>query len=62
MATVYLAHDTHHDRPVALKVLRPELAAVVGSDRFLAGIRTTTSLQHPNILPLSDSGSAPLQL
>jgi serine/threonine-protein kinase len=56
MATVYLAHDIRHDRKVALKVLRPELAAVIGADRFLAEIRTTANLQHPHILPLFDSG------
>src|SRR5215218_7048581 len=56
MATVYLAHDVRHDRPVALKVLRPELAAVVGAERFLAEIRTTANLQHPHILSLFDSG------
>jgi eukaryotic-like serine/threonine-protein kinase len=59
MATVYLAHDLRHDRRVALKLLRPELAAVVGADRFLAEIRTTANLQHPNILPLFDSGIVP---
>ena len=58
MATVYLAHDIRHDRRVALKVLHPELAAVLGEERFLAEIRTTAHLQHPNILPLFDSGSA----
>jgi eukaryotic-like serine/threonine-protein kinase len=58
MATVYLAHDVRHDRPVALKVLRAELAAVIGAERFLAEIRTTANLQHPHILPLFDSGSA----
>jgi serine/threonine-protein kinase len=58
MATVYLAHDDRHDRPVALKVLRPELAAVIGADRFLAEIKTTANLQHPHILPLHDSGEA----
>ncbi len=58
MATVYLAHDLKHDRKVALKVLRPELAAVIGAERFLAEIRTTANLQHPNILPLFDSGDA----
>jgi serine/threonine-protein kinase len=58
MATVYLAHDEKHERQVALKVLKPELAAVVGADRFLAEIKTTASLQHPNILPLFDSGEA----
>jgi len=56
MATVYLAHDVKHDRHVALKVLRPELAAVIGADRFLAEIKTTANLQHPHILPLFDSG------
>ncbi|MFN7967393.1 MAG: protein kinase [Acidobacteriota bacterium] len=56
MATVYLAHDLKHDRPVAIKVLRPELAALIGAERFLAEIRTTANLQHPNILSLFDSG------
>ncbi len=56
MATVYLAHDLRHDRPVAVKVLRPELVAVIGADRFLAEIKTTANLQHPHILPLHDSG------
>ncbi len=58
MATVYLAEDLRHDRRVALKVLKPELAAVVGAERFLAEIKTTANLQHPNILPLFDSGEA----
>src|SRR6266850_1106383 len=58
MATVYLAHDLKHDRKVAVKVLRPELAAVLGADRFLAEIRVTANLQHPNLLPLFDSGEA----
>ena len=58
MATVYLAHDLKHDRKVALKVLRPELAAVIGAERFLAEIKTTANLQHPHILPLHDSGDA----
>ncbi len=58
MATVYLAEDLRHNRNVALKVLRPELAAVVGAERFLAEIKTTAHLQHPNILPLFDSGEA----
>ncbi len=58
MATVYLAHDLKHDRKVALKVLRPELAAVIGSERFLQEIRVTANLQHPHILPLHDSGDA----
>jgi serine/threonine-protein kinase len=58
MATVYLADDLRHERKVALKVLKPELAAVVGADRFLAEIKTTANLQHPHILPLFDSGEA----
>jgi len=58
MATVYLAADLKHDRKVALKVLRPELAAVLGAERFVVEIKTTASLQHPHILPLFDSGSA----
>ena len=57
MATVYLAHDLKHDRRVAIKVLRPELAAVIGAERFLSEIRTTANLQHPHILPLFDSGA-----
>jgi eukaryotic-like serine/threonine-protein kinase len=56
MATVYLAHDVRHDRKVALKVLKPELAAVIGAARFLAEIKTTANLQNPHILPLHDSG------
>ncbi len=56
MATVYLAHDLKHDRQVAIKVLRPELAAVIGAERFLSEIKTTANLQHPHILPLFDSG------
>src|SRR6266545_1691638 len=58
MATVYLAHDVRHDRKVALKVLRPELAAVIGAERFFIEIKTTANLQHPHILPLFDSGAA----
>ena len=58
MATVYLADDLRHERKVALKVLKPELAAVVGAERFLAEIKTTANLQHPHILPLFDSGQA----
>ncbi len=58
MATVYLAQDLKHDRQVAIKVLRPELAAVIGAERFLAEIKTTANLQHPHILPLFDSGEA----
>ena len=56
MAIVYLARDCRHDRLVALKVLRPELAAAVGAERFLREIQITARLQHPNILPLYDSG------
>jgi serine/threonine-protein kinase len=51
-------HDVKHDRKVALKVLRPELAAVIGAERFLAEIKVTANLQHPHILPLHDSGEA----
>jgi len=56
MATVYLAHDLKHERQVAIKVLRPELAAVIGAERFLREIKTIASLQHPHILGLIDSG------
>ena len=59
MATVFLARDLKHDRQVALKILEPELAAVMGVERFLAEIRVTAHLQHPNILPLFDSGETP---
>ncbi len=58
MATVYLAADLKHDRQVAIKVLKPELAAVLGADRFVVEIKTTAALQHPHILPLFDSGTA----
>ena len=58
MATVYLAQDLKHDRRVAIKVLKPELAAVLGAERFVVEIKTTAALQHPHILPLFDSGSA----
>ena len=58
MATVYLARDIRHNRRVALKVLRPDLGAVVGVERFLAEIQVTANLQHPNLLPLFDSGTA----
>jgi eukaryotic-like serine/threonine-protein kinase len=58
MATVYLAHDLKHDRKVALKLLRPELAAVIGAERFLQEIKVTANLQHSHILPLYDSGAA----
>ena len=58
MATVFLADDLKHERKVALKVLKPELAAVVGAERFLTEIKTTANLHHPHILPLFDSGEA----
>jgi len=58
MATVYLAEDLKHKRRVALKVLKPELAAVLGAERFVQEITTTAALQHPHILPLFDSGEA----
>jgi tRNA A-37 threonylcarbamoyl transferase component Bud32 len=58
MAMVYLAEDLKHKRKVALKVLRPELAAILGAERFLKEIELTANLQHPNILPLYDSGEA----
>jgi serine/threonine-protein kinase len=58
MATVFLADDLKHDRKVALKVLKPELAAVLGAERFVVEIKTTAALQHPHILPLFDSGTA----
>ncbi len=58
MATVYLAKDLKHERQVAIKVLKPELAAVIGAERFLGDIKTTANLQHPHILPLHDSGEA----
>ena len=58
MATVYLAHDIKHKRKVALKVLKPELGAVLGVERFLSEIQVTANLQHPNLLPLFDSGEA----
>jgi eukaryotic-like serine/threonine-protein kinase len=62
MATVYLARDLRHERPVALKLLNPELGAVLGEGRFLAEIKVTANLQHPNLLPLFDSGAAAGQL
>jgi serine/threonine protein kinase/tetratricopeptide (TPR) repeat protein len=58
MATVYLAEDVKHGRRVALKVLRPELAATLGPDRFLREVRVTANLRHPHVLPLFDSGEA----
>src|SRR6266571_2163176 len=57
MATVYLARDLKHDRVVALKVLRPDLAAVLGAERFLLEIRISAKLDHPHILTLIDSGT-----
>lgn len=58
MATVHLAEDLKHHRRVAIKVLRPDLSAVIGADRFQQEIRLTAGLQHPHILPLFDSGEA----
>ena len=58
MATVYLADDVRHGRKVAVKVLKPDLQAIVGAERFLPEIKTTANLQHPHILPLFDSGEA----
>jgi len=62
MATVYLARDLRHDRPVALKIMHPELAATLGPERFLREVRTTARLQHPHILPVLDSGETQGQL
>src|SRR5678815_761919 len=62
MATVYLAQDLKHRRKVALKVLKPELGAVLGVERFLSEIQVTANLQHPNLLPLFDSGECDGQL
>ncbi len=62
MATVYLAHDSQHDRPVALKVVLPELAASMGNERFLREIKLAARLQHPHILSVYDSGEAAGQL
>src|SRR2546425_5497601 len=58
MATVYLAEDLKHHRPVALKVLKPELAAALGHERFLREIEIAARLNHPHILTLHDSGEA----
>ena len=58
MATVYLAKDLRHERLVAVKVLRPDLAAALGPDRFLQEVRIAANLTHPHILPLHDSGDA----
>jgi len=57
MATVCLAHDLKHDRDVAIKVLRPEIGAALGADRFLLEIKTTANLRHPHIVPLYESGA-----
>jgi eukaryotic-like serine/threonine-protein kinase len=59
---VYLAHDVQHDRPVALKVVLPELAASMGNERFQREIRLAARLQHPHILSVYDSGEAAGQL
>jgi serine/threonine-protein kinase len=61
MATVYLDRDLKHERQVAVRVLRPELAAALGSERFLREIKIAASLNHPHILPLLDSGTAEQQ-
>src|SRR5665213_3200996 len=58
MATVYLAHDRKHDREVAIKVLRDDVAGMMGAERFTREIRMAARLNHPNILPLHDSGEA----
>ena len=58
MALVYLAHDLKHDRDVAIKVLRPELSATIGVERFLREIEIAAKLNHPHTLPMFDSGSA----
>jgi eukaryotic-like serine/threonine-protein kinase len=57
MAVVYLAHDLRHERPVAIKVLEPRLAMVLGRERFLREIRLAAKLQHPHIVPVHDSGA-----
>jgi serine/threonine protein kinase len=62
MATVFLAHDLKHDRPIALKVVHPELARVLGPERFLREIRLCAGLQHPHIVAVYDSGAADEQL
>jgi serine/threonine protein kinase len=58
MATVYLTHDLKHDRPVALKVLHPDIAAALGPERFQQEIMVAARLQHPHILSVLDSGEA----
>ncbi len=62
MAVVYLARDLRHDRFVALKVFRPDIASTVGSDRFLLEIKTAAALEHPHILTLIDSGIVKVSL
>src|SRR5678809_1471134 len=62
MATVYLAQDLRHDRPVALKVLHPELGAALGGERFQREIKLAARLQHPHILTVHDSGETGGQL
>jgi serine/threonine-protein kinase len=62
MATVYLAQDLKHDRQVALKVMRPELAAILGGERVLREIRIAAKLNHPHILPLHDSAQADAEI
>src|SRR5690349_8021855 len=59
MATVFLAHDIKHDRDVAIKVMHPEIAQSLGTERFLREIAMTANLRHPHILPLYDSGAVP---
>ena len=58
MAVLFLAQDLRHDRKVALKVLRPDLSAAIGADRFLREIKLAAGLTHPHILPVYDSGEA----
>ncbi|HJS48162.1 MAG TPA: serine/threonine-protein kinase, partial [Gemmatimonadales bacterium] len=59
MATVWLARDLTHERPVAIKIIHPELAGAIGVDRFVREVRLTGQLQHPHIVPLLDSGALP---
>jgi serine/threonine protein kinase len=59
MATVWLARDLRHERPVAIKIIHPELAGAIGVDRFVREVRLTARLQHPNIVPILDSGALP---
>jgi serine/threonine-protein kinase len=60
MATVYLAEDKRHDRKVAIKVLKPELAAVLGADRFVVEIKTTAAMSHPHIPPMFRTSGLPI--